>query len=158
MYNKSETILARLALGAATSTVIGSVALHTGEIAASGASNRSLGVVSSIVESIPTPNQENAFAADTIEYPVPDQPDEWGATLEKEFRALALKEAKGSLTFEEFNRLNRLTFWRDTMSVPRTGEEILLQIQRDRVVDKVSEALEEYVQFQKTSRAAGRIA
>src|ERR1700690_4260547 len=57
-------------------------------------------------------------------------PAEWNSHIEREFRNLALAEAKGTLTPAEAHRLEQLSFWRDRLVQPATPEEILLQIKR----------------------------
>jgi len=75
-------------------------------------------------------------------------PEEWGGKMEREFRALALEEAKGTLTAAQRARLEELSVWRDRLVEPRLAEEVLLQLKRDRLLEKISEALKEYVEFQ----------
>ena len=80
--------------------------------------------------------------------------EDWTKKLEKEFRALALEDAKGCITPEQQARLDELTAIRFQLQNPRSDEEILLEIKRDRVLANLSKALEEYVEFTKaTSRS-----
>lgn len=72
---------------------------------------------------------------------------EWTKANEKEFRRLAIKEATQNLTPDEMRRLNWLSGVRDRNSNPATAEEVLLQIRRDRIVEKLAEVLKDYVQF-----------
>jgi hypothetical protein len=157
MSSKGNTIITRLTRGAAATSVIGGVVFHAGEMAAVTNPERPVGAVSSPVDAIPRPSDDKVFVTDTMPFKVAEHPEEWTKRLEKEFHALAAKEVRGKLSRQDYLRLEELNFWRDTLKVPRTPQEILLQIQRDRVVDKLSEALEEYVQFQKSSREAGRV-
>jgi hypothetical protein len=74
-------------------------------------------------------------------------PSEWKKADEKEFRHLAFKEATGSISDSETQRLNRLSRARDHRLNPLSGEEVLLQIRRDRILEKMAEILEDYVEF-----------
>ncbi len=85
-------------------------------------------------------------------------PSDWDQHLEREFRKLALEEAKGTLRVEQAKRLEQLNRWRDRLLYPQAGEEILLQIKRDRLLARMQELLNDYVEFQEGSckaRAAG---
>ena len=75
-------------------------------------------------------------------------PTEWNKQMEQEFRKLALAEAKGTLSKEHAARLEELTAWRNSLLDPPTPEEILLQIRRDRLLEKTEELLRAYVEFQ----------
>ena len=73
---------------------------------------------------------------------------EWTKWMEKEFRRLALAEAKGTLTEEQTNCLNALTHSRNCLLCPPSEDEMLRRIKRDRLLEKLSEALREYVEFE----------
>ena len=77
--------------------------------------------------------------------------DEWTNRLEKEFRALVLEDAKGTINPEQQRRLEELTAVRWQLKSPRSEEEILLELRRDRVMANLSKALEEYVEFTKAA-------
>jgi hypothetical protein len=74
---------------------------------------------------------------------------EWNKRLEKEFRGLALLEAKGTISVDESKRLNWLSRQRDRLVCPQTAEEYMLQRKRDRLLAKTAELLNEYVEFQR---------
>lgn len=79
------------------------------------------------------------------------EPKEWTKGMEREFRQLALGEATGALLPEQLSRLEQLSKWRDHLVHPRTVEETLLQLKRDRLVEKISETLRQYVEFQQST-------
>ena len=72
---------------------------------------------------------------------------EWDHRMEREFRRLALKEATGALAQSDARRLDELTRLRNRLLCPQTPDEMLLQIRRDRLLNKTKELLNEYVQF-----------
>ncbi len=80
-------------------------------------------------------------------------PSEWDKQMEREFRRLALQEVKGTLSAKQSERLDQLTRWRDQLLCPQPAEEILLQIKRDRLLSRMEELLNDYVEFQE---AAGK--
>ena len=82
---------------------------------------------------------------------MPEFPKEWTKPMEREFRQLALGEAKGNLTGEQMARLEALSVWRDRLSNPRPAEEVLLQLKRDRLLEKISDTLRQYVEFQEST-------
>ncbi|MHB8519514.1 MAG: hypothetical protein ACYDH9_02035 [Limisphaerales bacterium] len=82
---------------------------------------------------------------------VTQPPSEWDKDMEREFRKLALEEAKGALTAEQAFRLERLSYWRNNLLCPSSSEEILLQIKRDRLLKKTEQLLKEYVEFQEAT-------
>lgn len=82
---------------------------------------------------------------------VRQHPRDWDKRMEREFRKLALEEAKGTLGHDQAARLEELSSWRDRLLCPPSAEEILLQIRRDRLLEKTEELLEAYVQFQEAT-------
>ena len=82
---------------------------------------------------------------------ITQNPSTWDKKLEKEFRALALAEAKGTLAARQGKRLNELTQWRNRLLHGQTAEEISLQLKRDRLLDRMESLLREYVEFQETA-------
>ena len=83
---------------------------------------------------------------------------DWTKANEKEFRRLALKEAAGQLSEIELRRLNRMSKARDQQSSPLSAEEVLLQIRRDRILEKMADLLEEYVEFTESTGNQGTAA
>ena len=78
-------------------------------------------------------------------------PTEWDKKLEQEVRKLALLEAKGTLSQEQAGRLEQLSEWRNSLLDPPPPEEILLQIRRDRLLEKTEKLLRAYVEFQEAT-------
>ena len=76
---------------------------------------------------------------------------EWTKSLEREFRRLAMEEATGTISPGSAQRLNHLSSLRDCLVHPRTSEEILTQLRRDRLLEKITDALKDYVEFQEGS-------
>jgi hypothetical protein len=77
----------------------------------------------------------------------------WNKKLQREFRKLMLEEAKGSITTDQLERLDRLSAWRRRFESPRTGNEILLEIRQRRMIEKLLETLAEYVEFKKAENS-----
>jgi len=96
--------------------------------------------------------------SESVSVTIPKAPTEWTKTHEKELRCLALKEATENITREEMNRLNWLSFARNHYSNPLSTEEILLQIRRDRILEKMAEALQDYVEFTESTGNKGTTA
>jgi hypothetical protein len=82
-------------------------------------------------------------------------PSEWNKTLEREFRNLALMEANDKISKENANRLEQLSHWRDQLLNPQTADEILIQMKRNRLLTRMENLLQEYVEFQETSAQTG---
>lgn len=78
--------------------------------------------------------------------------NQWDKKLEREFRTLALKEAKQDLTPADRHRLEELNTLRDRLLNPQPAEEILAQIKRDRLLSRIQEILNEYVEFEEATR------
>jgi microcompartment protein CcmL/EutN len=83
---------------------------------------------------------------------------EWSKADEKEFKHLALREATEDITQEEMKRLNRLSSLRDHNSNPLSAEEVLLQIRRDRILERMAEVLHDYVEFTQSTGNKGTAA
>lgn len=74
-------------------------------------------------------------------------PKEWSKALDREFRLLALEEAQGKISKENAGRLKQLDTWRERLVTPRSADEILYQLKRDRILEQFSKNFEDYVQF-----------
>lgn len=77
-------------------------------------------------------------------------PSEWTKSLEREFRALALKEAKGDISQEQTTRLEELNQLRNHLVQGPTVDEILLQLKKERLLARMESLLKEYVEFKET--------
>lgn len=84
--------------------------------------------------------------------------EEWTKADEKKFRRLALKDSVQNITAEETRELNWLSMTRNHLLKPQSTEEVLLQIRRDRILEKMAETLREYVEFTETARNKGAAA
>lgn len=87
---------------------------------------------------------------------VSDVPETWDKELEREFRQLALVEAKGELTTDQAIRLNRLNRLRDEMLFAPSPDEVLMQLKRDRILADMERLLREYVAFEEATNKARR--
>lgn len=79
---------------------------------------------------------------------LPEVAREWTRKMEREFRRLALSEAKGTLSAVDSARLEELSLLRERLHQPRPAEEVLRQLKRDRLLERISETLRQYVEFQ----------
>ena len=114
---------------------------------------------------VPLVGQESAFndrvvlpeegtqrgSEETVVVTLKQPPTEWDPKMEREFRKLAMEEAKGMLTTEQAARLEEMERWRNVLSHPQSSEDILVQIKRDRLLEKMESLLREYVQFQEAT-------
>jgi hypothetical protein len=64
--------------------------------------------------------------------------------MEREFRKLALEEAKGTISKACAKRLEELNRWRNQLLHAQTAEEILLQLKRDRLPARMESLLKQY--------------
>jgi len=81
----------------------------------------------------------------------PQMPAVWAKVMEREFRKLAQEEAQGTLTAQKAARLEELNRWRNRLLNPQSSEDILKQIKRDRLLEKMETLIREYVQFQEAT-------
>lgn len=82
---------------------------------------------------------------------ISNAPAAWNQALEREFRNLALAEANNSITSEDAMRLEKLSNWRDQLISPQTTDEILLQMKRNRLLNRMENLLREYVELQEAT-------
>lgn len=81
---------------------------------------------------------------------------DWTPALEREFSKLALEELKGTIQADGMHRLEQLTNLRNRLQEPLSSEELLMQIRRDRILEKMADALSEYVKFFGTANQTRR--
>jgi len=153
MLIKDGTLMTRVTRNAVLSAVAGGVLLMPDAVSPEIFPLKLAGDVSLVdFFAPPAENTESSFVGqDIVPLTIKDQPSEWTSKLEKEFRELALKEARGTSTADSYRRLEDLNYWRDTLLNERPAEEVLLQLKRDRILEKMAAALEEYVEFQQAS-------
>jgi hypothetical protein len=82
-------------------------------------------------------------------------PSVWDKKMEREFRKLALAEANSTISKEDAFRLEQLSHWRDQLFCPQTVDETLLQMKRDRLLTRMENLLQEYVEFQEAAGQTG---
>jgi hypothetical protein len=145
---KSNVFVARLAGGAVASTMACLMPQnHTEANAGSLGGYEATATDKAILTEGDTDHSSDEAATVTMA----KNPTEWDKKMEQEFRKLALGEAKGSLSREQVARLEELTDWRNSLLDPPPPEEILLQIKRDRLLEKTEELLRAYVEFQEAT-------
>jgi hypothetical protein len=147
---KNDVFVARLARGAVASTMAACLVPHTHTVGNANPSGLCEAAV--FAEDAMRPDggtEENHNAATVVT--VTQRPTEWDKGMEREFRKLALEEARGAIRGEQAVRLEELSFWRNNLLCPPTSEEILLQIKRDRLLEKTEQLLKEYVEFQEAT-------
>jgi hypothetical protein len=82
-------------------------------------------------------------------------PSIWDKKMEREFRKLALAEANSTISKADASRLEQLSQWRDQLLFPQTVDETLLQMKRDRLLTRMENLLQEYVEFQEAAGQTG---
>jgi hypothetical protein len=95
--------------------------------------------------------QASSTSGSFILHVSPQPPSVWDKKLDREFRDLALQEAKGEISTKNASRLEELSHWREQLVLPQTVEETLLQIKRDRLLARMENLLQEYVEFQEAA-------
>lgn len=152
---KNNIFVARLARNAAATVMVGAATIPSHQASA--------------VVQPPTAAQEFAFprqpilpeeesqasARETFVLTMSQSPSEWDKKLEKEFHKLALVEATSTISEMDASRLEQLSRWRDQMLCPQTVEETLLQMKRDRLLVRMENLLQEYVELQEATAKAG---
>lgn len=101
------------------------------------------------------PEESQASTRETFVLTMSQSPSEWDKKLEKEFRKLALAEASSAISAKDASRLEQLSRWRDQLLCPQTVEETMLQMKRDRLLIRMENLLQEYVELQEATAKAG---
>jgi hypothetical protein len=154
--HKKNIFVARLARHAAATIVVGAGAVpanQTGPALAAPVAAQEFAAPNEAVCS-GADSQASSMQGSFVLRFSPQMPSAWDKALEKEFRTLALSEAEGKLSDEQAHRLEVVSLWREQLESPQTAEEILLQIRRDRLIDRMQNLLEEYVEFKETANQA----
>ncbi|HEX5222649.1 MAG TPA: hypothetical protein VFZ59_24045 [Verrucomicrobiae bacterium] len=154
MKTPSNVVKQKLARVAATTVAATALATHDQASSHAPAKLASEGLVSSV-------SDIGASTADhhtecRVMWTVSDVPETWDKELEREFRQLALVEAKGELTTDQAIRLNRLNRLRDEMLFAPSPDEVLMQLKRDRILADMERLLREYVAFEEATNKARR--
>jgi hypothetical protein len=153
---RSETVLTKFARGAVASAVVGGLipAAQSQLIVADYSVMESS--FNLVEHSCPDEGTVESAKGGEIVLTIDQVPEKWTNAMEQEFRTLALAEATRTITPEQATRLQKLDIWRERLINPRPIEEILLQLKRDRLLEKITVNLREYVQFQESaSRSRG---
>jgi pyruvate/2-oxoacid:ferredoxin oxidoreductase beta subunit len=146
---KSDIFIARLAHGAVASAVATFLATKS---QASATPVPAWGHESAYIDHTIMPEEgTQSGPGSSLVLTLTQSPNKWDKQMEREFRELALKEASDELTSGEAQRLAELNYWRDRLVNPQAAEEILRQIKRDRIVEKMQDLLKEYVEFQEST-------
>ena len=124
---KNDTFVTRLARGAVASTIAGAWLVPQGHSADAVPANVS-GAATTAEQAAGPEEASRDESAGAYVLTISEAPKDWTKTMEKEFRRLALEEAKDALTGEQSVRLEQLNSWRERLSNPRPAEEILLQL------------------------------
>jgi hypothetical protein len=150
---KSSFFTASLASGAAASLAVGCLMPDSKPAI----NDKASGVDLTATTEQPILNEilDGASTTKSISIKVTSIPTEWSKAMEREFRALALEEAQGSISPEKNMRLKTLDNWRERLVLPRSADEILFQLRRDHHLDKMSETFGKYVQFKQASNRKG---
>ena len=147
---KNDVFIARLARGAMASALVGVSAMPSQNVATLAQSVAVPELICSncagLSEAITQMANNGPFVTN-----ISQTPSVWDKKLEREFRKLALEEAKGTIGKDDVLRLDELNHWRDQMQCPLTADQILLQMKRDRLLARMESVLKEYVEFQETA-------
>jgi hypothetical protein len=148
---KNEVFIARLARGAVASTMAACLMpqSHTEKAASPPVAREA-----AFTDQMSMPYRGTQEGTDrAVVLTLRQTPTDWDKRMEREFRNLALEELRGALSAEQAKRLDQLNGWRDRLLCPQPAEEILLQIKRDRLLARMEEIINDYVEFQE---AAGK--
>ncbi len=147
---KSNIFVARLARSAAATVMVGA-----GVIPPHQATATVLPPVAAQESAFPNPavlpEESQASTRGSFVLTMPQSPSAWDKKLEREFRMLALAEASSTISIESASRLEQLSRWRDQLLCPQTVDETLLQMKRDRLLIRMENLLQEYVEFQEAA-------
>ena len=147
---KNDIFIARLAHGAVAAGIAGAWMLPQTQTQAP---EFSLPEHEAIFANLaPLPEEKTETAANTaMVLTISQTPSEWDKKLEKEFRGLALAEAKRTLSATQGQRLEELNHMRNRLLNSMTAEEISVQLKRDRLLAQMENLLTKYVEFQEAT-------
>lgn len=151
---KNNIFVARLARNTAATVMIGAGAIpsyQANAVVQPPAAAQGFAFPQAILPEI----ESQASTRETFVLTMSQSPSEWDKKLEKEFRALALAEAKGTISSKEASTLEQLSHWRDQLLCPQTVNETLLQMKRDRLLVRMENLLQEYVELQEATAQKG---
>lgn len=141
----NNKLLVTFARGTAASLAVG--CLVPNNQPAIGDANPEIEFASLAEHPVLAPVLDDSLSTRSATITLTEVPKKWTVALNREFRSLALEEAQGTISQENVTRLKQLEALRERLVAPRTSEEILLQLQRDRMLEQFSKTLEDYVRF-----------
>ncbi|SPE56643.1 exported hypothetical protein [Verrucomicrobia bacterium] len=146
---KGDVFITKLARGAVTSTLAACLVpqSHTADVPP----QRPAQEAAFTDQATASPQGTQQGTNPTVVYTITQAPSYWDKHMEREFRKLALEEAKGTISASGLRRLAQLNAWRDQLLCPQAPEEVLLQIKRDRLLARTEELLNDYLEFQKAT-------
>jgi hypothetical protein len=151
---KNDVFIARLAHGAMAAGVAGAWMLPQTRTQTPGFPLPAHEVV--CANPVPLPEEKTETAGNmAMVLTISQTPSEWDKKLEKEFRGLALGEAKGTLSNAQGWRLEELNQLRNRLLDGMTAEEISVQLKRDRLLAQMESLLKKYVEFQEATSQTG---
>lgn len=100
-------------------------------------------------DAIQVPNNRKT-ASDQWVYRVSSEKPEWTQADEKQFLALARKEALGKISDEELRQLELVSIKREKLKSPLTTPEILFRAKQKQLEAQLVSALQEYFRFGKS--------
>jgi hypothetical protein len=144
---KQNRFVARLTKGAVASGIAGACLVPQTYSVQPVLDRPDGGIDTALIDSIPVGPAVGTTSAATHFVSVSEAIQEWTPALEREFRKLALEEVKGTIQRDGMHRLQQLERMRNQLQAPLSTEELLMQLRRDRVLEKMADALKEYVKF-----------
>lgn len=147
---RNDVFIARLAHGAVAAGVAGAWMLPQKQTQAPEFPLPAREVVCANLVTLPEETTETGTNSAMV-LTIPQTPSEWDKRLEKEFRGLALAEAKGTLSETQGKRLEELNHLRNYLLNGMTTEEISFQLKRDRLLTRTESLLKEYVELQQAT-------
>ena len=150
----SEAFFANLARGAVAVGVVGACVTAQKQTEAPSVPDSACETFCAGLTTVPH-ETENLATKQQVVFTVHQNPTAWDRKLEREFRDLALEEAKGTLSRSNGRRLEYLTRWRNLLLDGQSTEEILFQLKRDRLLARMESVLKEYVDFQDLANKKG---
>lgn len=150
---KKSRFVATITKGAVASTIVGACLVPQSHSAPN--IERALPSDVAIGDTGVQQRAEDSVSNESYFIAIPNSVSAWTSDLEREFRNLALLEAKGIINKDGMRRLEELTTLRNRLKDPLSSAEILFQLKRDRILEKMAEALNEYVKFYETANQKG---
>jgi len=147
---KSNIFIACLARGAAATAVAGAAVMPSHQTATAAQPMAAQELAYANRAELPEATTR-AGTEEAVVLTMSQAPTLWDKKLEREFRKLALEEARGTISKEDERRLQKLDHWRNQLLCPQTADEILLQLKRDHLLARMESLLTEYVQFQEAA-------